>query len=57
MDDRFRPFCSSRCKMADLGRWLNGDFRVAGRPASGAPQDDALDPSDEIVEDDSGQGR
>jgi hypothetical protein len=43
--------------MADLGRWLNGDFRVAGRPASGTPQDDELDPDDENVGDDSGPGR
>jgi len=26
----WRPFCSERCKMADLGRWLAGDYRVAG---------------------------
>ena len=26
-----RPFCSERCKMADLGRWLDGDF-VISRP-------------------------
>ena len=24
------PFCSERCKMADLGRWLAGDYRVPG---------------------------
>jgi endogenous inhibitor of DNA gyrase (YacG/DUF329 family) len=24
----FRPFCSERCKMADLGRWLSGDYRL-----------------------------
>lgn len=26
----WRPFCSERCKMADLGRWLSGDYRVPG---------------------------
>jgi endogenous inhibitor of DNA gyrase (YacG/DUF329 family) len=26
------PFCSERCKMADLGRWLSGDYRVPGDP-------------------------
>jgi len=31
-DARFRPFCSERCKMADLGRWLSGDYRVPVRP-------------------------
>ena len=24
----FRPFCSERCKMIDLGRWLMEDYRV-----------------------------
>ena len=31
-DPQFRPFCSERCKMADLGRWLKGDYRVPVRP-------------------------
>ena len=26
--DLYRPFCSDRCKMADLGRWLKGDYAV-----------------------------
>ena len=30
IDPEWRPFCSERCKMADLGRWLSGDYRVAG---------------------------
>lgn len=46
--DEYRPFCSERCKMADLGRWLSGDYRVPGQPAAGPegpddPQDDAPD--------------
>ncbi len=24
-----RPFCSERCKMVDLGRWLNEEYRVS----------------------------
>jgi endogenous inhibitor of DNA gyrase (YacG/DUF329 family) len=23
------PFCSERCHLVDLGRWLNEDYRVA----------------------------
>jgi endogenous inhibitor of DNA gyrase (YacG/DUF329 family) len=23
-----RPFCSTRCKMVDLGNWLNETYRV-----------------------------
>jgi endogenous inhibitor of DNA gyrase (YacG/DUF329 family) len=22
------PFCSKRCKLADLGRWLGGHYRI-----------------------------
>ena len=34
----YRPFCSERCKMVDLGRWLSGDYRVPVRqdPDTGA---------------------
>ncbi|MEK6798318.1 MAG: DNA gyrase inhibitor YacG [Planctomycetota bacterium] len=28
-DARFRPFCSDRCKMIDLGRWLDGTYAVS----------------------------
>jgi endogenous inhibitor of DNA gyrase (YacG/DUF329 family) len=24
----FRPFCSERCKMIDLGQWANEEYRV-----------------------------
>jgi endogenous inhibitor of DNA gyrase (YacG/DUF329 family) len=28
MDPAWRPFCSERCRLADLGRWLSEDYRV-----------------------------
>jgi len=28
VENPYRPFCSERCKLADLGSWLNGDYRV-----------------------------
>jgi endogenous inhibitor of DNA gyrase (YacG/DUF329 family) len=31
--ERVRPFCSSRCQLADLSRWLGGEHRIAGEPA------------------------
>ena len=34
------PFCSERCKLLDLARWVDGEFRIAGDPV--AP--DADDP-------------
>lgn len=29
----YRPFCSERCRMIDLGLWLEEDYRVAGEQA------------------------
>jgi len=23
------PFCSTRCRMVDLNRWLGGDYRIS----------------------------
>lgn len=35
----FRPFCSERCKMVDLGKWLNEEYKIS-EPLDGAdPQD------------------
>jgi endogenous inhibitor of DNA gyrase (YacG/DUF329 family) len=34
---RWRPFCSERCKLADLGRWLSEDYRVPDEPAAPPP--------------------
>lgn len=27
--EAFRPFCSERCKMADLGKWFGEEFVVS----------------------------
>jgi endogenous inhibitor of DNA gyrase (YacG/DUF329 family) len=29
----FRPFCSERCKMIDLGKWASEGYRVPGEKA------------------------
>jgi uncharacterized protein len=26
------PFCSAACKLVDLGRWLDGAYRIPGPP-------------------------
>ncbi len=31
ISNRFRPFCSERCKLIDLGKWANEDYRVEQR--------------------------
>jgi uncharacterized protein len=29
----YRPFCSERCKLLDLGAWADESHRIAGEPA------------------------
>ncbi len=26
-----RPFCSERCKLIDLGKWADAEYRIEGR--------------------------
>lgn len=33
-DNKFRPFCSERCKLIDLGDWANESHKVPGKPAA-----------------------
>ena len=46
VEARWRPFCSERCKQADLGRWLKGDYRIPG------PAVEATDLSDDEEQED-----
>ena len=38
-DNPYRPFCSRRCKLIDLGDWLDESNRIPdeGGPAGGTP--------------------
>jgi len=35
-ENRFRPFCSERCKLHDLGAWASESFRVEAQESDGA---------------------
>ena len=34
-ENRWRPFCSERCRRVDLGAWASERYRVPGRPGPG----------------------
>ena len=34
---RFRPFCSERCRLIDLGSWLSEQRSIPGDPAPEEP--------------------
>ena len=40
--NRWRPFCSERCKMIDLGAWASDSYVVVGKPME--MDDDLIDP-------------
>lgn len=33
------PFCSARCRMIDLGRWLGEDYRMPPDPTEDPPEE------------------
>ncbi len=40
-DYTHRPFCSARCKLADLDNWLSGIYRIS-RPLGEQDTDESL---------------
>ncbi|MEP6911566.1 MAG: DNA gyrase inhibitor YacG [bacterium] len=44
-DNPFRPFCSERCKLIDLSKWVSEEYRVPGRSVPGEPVEDDQDHS------------
>jgi endogenous inhibitor of DNA gyrase (YacG/DUF329 family) len=45
VDERWRPFCSERCRNEDLARWAEGRYRVAADPVVGSDEDDESMPN------------
>jgi uncharacterized protein len=39
-DPAWRPFCSERCKLADLGHWLTGTYSIPAEAVPEPPGDD-----------------
>lgn len=33
-ENRFKPFCSDRCKLIDLGEWASETRKIAGSPVT-----------------------
>jgi len=39
----YRPFCSDRCRLIDLGAWLSGTHAIPGEPLETPQQPPAAD--------------
>ena len=44
------PFCSDRCRLIDLSRWLGEEYRIAG-PRAGDPAEEERPPPPDVEED------
>jgi uncharacterized protein len=43
-DNAFRPFCSERCKLADLGQWFAGRYAIPTEEDPELPMEAPPDP-------------
>ncbi len=41
-----KPFCSDRCKLIDLGKWISGEYRIAAVETDEGNGDDLEAPPD-----------
>ncbi len=41
-DNQFRPFCSERCRLIDLGEWAAEEKKIPGETNSDMFDDDSL---------------
>ncbi|MBO9667460.1 MAG: DNA gyrase inhibitor YacG [Bdellovibrio sp.] len=52
-ENPYRPFCSERCKLIDLGEWASEGYRIPVSPQSSS---DSLTIDDLYDEDDGSEG-
>ncbi len=45
-EQRWRPFCSERCKLIDLGEWASEGHKIKGEPVSQEDDTTPFNPSD-----------
>jgi uncharacterized protein len=46
-ENPFFPFCSERCKLVDLGKWLGEEYQLPGRPEEVEDETPVLPSTDE----------
>jgi endogenous inhibitor of DNA gyrase (YacG/DUF329 family) len=46
LKQRYHPFCSERCKLLDLGKWISGEYRVPSSEEGGNEVNTPTTPTD-----------
>ena len=54
---RYRPFCSERCKLLDLGAWMSEQHAIPGEELPTGADDGSRLPSAPDDDDDSGKSK
>jgi uncharacterized protein len=39
VENPWRPFCSERCKLIDLGKWVSEEYRIGNTETEGKEQE------------------
>ena len=47
-DNLFRPFCSERCKLLDLGKWAADEYRIPGEKKDSSEENSEEKNPDEL---------
>lgn len=42
-ENKYRPFCSERCRIIDLGEWASGSYRIAQQDRSDDLEENLLE--------------
>lgn len=42
-DNRWRPFCSERCKLLDFGAWATGRYAIAAAEDESDPEEPSVE--------------
>lgn len=49
-ESEFRPFCSKRCQLIDLGEWANESNRIPESPSASSMSESEIDQIERLLE-------
>lgn len=48
-ENSFRPFCSERCRLIDLGQWADGAYKIPLKPQDGYQYDTVEEKNSDLI--------
>lgn len=50
-NNKWRPFCSERCRMVDLGAWVSEGYKISGETLGEQAQESRNEPDEDDLHD------